>query len=103
MNTAHAFGFFGLGFVMMVIPVLAPGSFPPHGLDGSNAQAIWLVAVGGVQMAIGLMWAGQVAVSRFADKLATFALPVLDHSTLVPIGLVESNARSGRDLGFGRD
>jgi hypothetical protein len=46
--------------------------------------------MGGVQMAIGLMWAGQLAVSRFADELATFALPVLDRSTLVPVGLVES-------------
>jgi phosphate/sulfate permease len=90
MNTAHALGFFALGLVMLLIPVVAPGSFPGHGPDGSNAQALWLAVMGGVQLAIGLMWAGQLAVSRFADDLATFALPVLDRSTLVPVDLVES-------------
>lgn len=90
MNTAHAFGFFGLGLVMLLIPVVTPGSFPTTGPDGSNAQVMWLTALGGVQMAIALTWAGQLAVGRCADELATFALPTLDRSTLVPLGLIGS-------------
>eukprot|EP01034_Spumella_vulgaris_P006642 gene6642-8448_t len=71
---------------MMVIPVVTPGSFSAQGIDGANGQALWLLVMGAVQMAIGVMWAGQLAVSRFADKLATFALPVLDRSPLVLVG-----------------
>lgn len=42
-----------VGLVMQLIPVLAPYWFPPTGVDGSNASAIWLTCMGIIEASIG--------------------------------------------------
>lgn len=82
MNNANAFGFSLFGLTLALLPVVAPGGFPPSGFDGTSASALWLEVVGSAQVAIGAVWLGQAAISRFADRLATIAMPTLDHSPL---------------------
>lgn len=83
MNHAHAWGFFGFGLCLVALPVLAPASFVVRGADGTNAQSIWLTCMGVVQVGIGVAWFGQSMMAKIADRLATFALPMLDRSPLV--------------------
>ena len=82
MNNANAFGFSLFGFTLALLPVVAPGAFPPNGFDGTSARALWLEIVGSAQVAIGAVWLGQVAISRFADRLATIEMSMLDRSPL---------------------
>ncbi len=82
MNISNAFGFSLFGLTLALLPFVAPGAFPPTGYDGSNTSALWLEVVGFSQVAIGAVWLGQVAMSKFADRLATFEMPTLDRSTL---------------------
>ncbi len=82
MNTSNAFGFSLFGLMMALLPFVAPGAFLPTGFDGTSTRALWLEVVGLSQVAIGAVWLGQVTVTKFADRLATFALPTLDRSPL---------------------
>jgi hypothetical protein len=69
MNTANALGFFGFGALRWLLPAVAPGWFPPTGIDGSSARALWIQLMGVVQCAIGasFLLRGQVipAVARW--------------------------------------
>ena len=82
MNTANALGFAVFGLTLALLPSMAPGGFPPTGFDGTSASALWLRVVGYAQVAIGAAWLGQVVISKFADRLATFEMPTLDRSPL---------------------
>lgn len=46
---------------MWILPVIAPGWFPPAAIDGTSTRALWLEAMGLVQLAIG---AGYLARQR---------------------------------------
>jgi hypothetical protein len=53
MNCANASGFFGLGLVMWLLPLLFPGLFPHTAIDGSSTRALWTATMGVVQCALG--------------------------------------------------
>lgn len=53
MNGSNALGFLAFGAVMGLLPRLAPGWFPPNGFDGTSARAIWLEAMGVIQVGLG--------------------------------------------------
>jgi hypothetical protein len=82
MNTTNAFSFFIFGLTLALLPAVAPGGFPLNGLDGTSARALWLEIVGSAQVAIGAVWLGQTAISRFADRLVTIEMSLLDRSRL---------------------
>ena len=56
MNSKNALVLIALGSVMRLVPVEAPGWFPPTGFDGSNAQALWLTAMGWIEFATGALY-----------------------------------------------
>lgn len=71
MNTRNAWGFLSLGLVMGFLPSLVPAWLPPTGIDGSSARAMWLQAMGVVQIALGGAGVlGQLAVPAVIDWLA---------------------------------
>jgi hypothetical protein len=53
MNTGNALGFLFFAAAMKLLPAFAPGWFPPTGLDGSNARALWLEVMALVQAGCG--------------------------------------------------
>lgn len=73
MNTANASGFFGLGLVMWLLPLLAPGWFPHVAVDGSSTRALWIQAMGMVQCCIGagyLFHFANLAIRTWLESLA---------------------------------
>ena len=54
MSTGNASGFLLFGLAMGLFPNLAPDLFPPNGLDGSSARAMWIQVMAIVQVTIGL-------------------------------------------------
>jgi hypothetical protein len=52
MDKRNAFGFLALGTAMGLLPALAPAWFPPE-FGGMDAQAMWLVGMGTVQIGFG--------------------------------------------------
>jgi hypothetical protein len=75
MNTSNAFGFLALGWVMKTLPIWAPHRFPPTGIDGSNAQAIWLYAMGWIEVAVGVGYLFQHSLKPAFLAWAAFRLP----------------------------
>lgn len=73
MNSANAFGFLGVGLAMWLLPALAPSWFTHVAIDGSSTRALWLQVMGPVQVAIGLWFLGQRALTalRIAARRAT--------------------------------
>jgi hypothetical protein len=53
MNIRDAWGFLSFGLVMGLLPSFAPAWFPPTGIDGSSARAMWLELMGAVQTSLG--------------------------------------------------
>lgn len=53
MNTANAIGFLLMGLAMAVLPLLAPGLFPPSAIDATSARMLWVEIMGGVQIVLG--------------------------------------------------
>ncbi len=53
MTSGNACGFLLLSVLMVFAPTLAPGWFPPTGLDGTSGRALWLMLMGTVQAGIG--------------------------------------------------
>jgi hypothetical protein len=66
MNIRNAWGFLSFGLVMGLLPLLAPTWFPPTGIDGSSARAMWLQLMGVVQTALG----GVVVLGQFVVPVA---------------------------------
>jgi hypothetical protein len=54
MNSANAYGFVAFGLLLSALPIVFPVWFPPTGLDGSSARALWMQCMGVVQMILGL-------------------------------------------------
>jgi len=61
---------------MWLLPVIAGGWFPPTGIDGTSARALWLETMGLVQIAIGVTYLirGEL-MPRFAEWLASEPRP----------------------------
>jgi hypothetical protein len=77
MNMRNAVGFLSFGLVMGLLPVLAPAWFPPAGIDGSSARALWLEVMGAVQTALGAGWLlGPLAMRTTVRWLAPRPSPV---------------------------
>jgi len=53
MNTGNALGFLLFAAAMKLLPAVAPGWFPPTGLDGSSGRALWLEVMAFVQAGCG--------------------------------------------------
>lgn len=53
MKTTHALGFLFLGFVLTMIPRIAPGWFPAEGIDGTSARELWVQLMSWTLLAIG--------------------------------------------------
>jgi len=56
MKCRHAFGFFLIGLVMVVLPEVAPGLCLRNGFDGSSGRELWRRAMGVLQVAMGGGW-----------------------------------------------
>ena len=53
MDPRNGFGFFGMGFLMWILPALIPDWFPAGVFGGADAKAMWLEGMGVVQMILG--------------------------------------------------
>ena len=90
MNNRNAWGFVSFGTVMSVLPLLAPAWFPPTGIDGTSARAIWLEVMGVVQLLLGglrVLW--HAAVPAFVQWLAFTPPPA---APIAPVVAFESEA-----------
>lgn len=54
MNFSNALGFVGIGLTMWLLPLLAPGWFPPNAVDGSSTRALWSEFMGLLQFGMGM-------------------------------------------------
>ena len=52
----NALSLLAVGLVLRAVPDLRPGWFPPTGWDGTNAQAIWLIAMGTITALFGAFY-----------------------------------------------
>jgi hypothetical protein len=69
MTPLHAYGFLGLGGLLNLLPLLAPGFFPANGLDGANTSALWLQLMGWVNGLIGIGYLFRLVVVPFGVQL----------------------------------
>jgi hypothetical protein len=69
MNTGNSLGFLLFAVTMGSLPALAPGWFPPSGVDGSSGRALWLELMALVQAG----WSTSYLVSRWVTPIATRA------------------------------
>jgi|HubBroStandDraft_6_1064221.scaffolds.fasta_scaffold2904020_1 hypothetical protein len=80
MNAKNALGFLAFGAFMSLLPKVAPGWFPPDGVDGTSGRAIWMASMGLVQSALGSCYlARHFAIDplrRWSETRATAEKPV---------------------------
>jgi len=67
MNLPNALAFAALGWVMEMLPKAFPSWFPHTGCDGANTRALWLGAMGYLQLLLGL---GHILNSRVWPPLS---------------------------------
>jgi hypothetical protein len=126
MNNANAAGFVCLGLAMGMLPVLAPGWFPPAAIDGSSARALWLEFMGVLQLLVGggfllraILASAMEGVRNLADQRGAVAtgdwqpdasapnLVIVDFGTPEPahaaLALRRAHAISGRAVSFAGD
>ncbi len=75
MTSANACIFLAFGFVMELLPTVAPQWFPATGWDGSSAQAIWLHLMGAVQALLGGVYLVNRLVVPEIERAATVVFP----------------------------
>jgi hypothetical protein len=95
MNNRNAWGFVSFGFVMGLLPLLAPAWFPPTGIDGTSARAVWLEVMGGVQLVLGglrVLW--HALVPAFIRWLAFTPPPLPAAGSVVPFELAAPTPRA---------
>ena len=87
MTTLNAFGFFLLGLMMAILPVIASAYFPGNSLDGSNTSALWLEVMGVFQGSMGTFFIFRNEAAPFAVRLMTMRFPTFkpaDRRTTAP-------------------
>jgi hypothetical protein len=72
MTTLHACGFLVLGWVLGLLPVLAPEYFPPDSLDGANTSALWLEFMGWVNGGLGAGYVTRLQVQPLVVRALTW-------------------------------
>jgi hypothetical protein len=93
MNTGNSLGFLLFAVAMGSLPAVAPGWFPPTGLDGSSGRALWLEVMALVQGG----WGGFYLFSRWVIPAASRATAYLPQRK-VPAGAMlpaSSQVRAG--------
>ena len=55
-SRTNALGLLSIGGTLWALPDFQPGWFPGDGWDGTNSQALWLYAVGGITAAFGVFY-----------------------------------------------
>ncbi|MBL9213943.1 MAG: hypothetical protein JNG83_00555 [Opitutaceae bacterium] len=87
MKSSDALGFLVLGLVLGAAPIAFPEFFPPNARDGSNASALWLGLMGGVNAVLGgallatgqlRPWLGRRPAAERAEEPAPVLRPALD-------------------------
>jgi hypothetical protein len=68
MNGVNAALFALVGSAMELLPRLFPASFPPSGADQASARALWLSAMGVLQIGLGLAYLVRLHVVPFATR-----------------------------------
>lgn len=101
MKTRHAFGFLLLGFALSIVPGLAPGWFPPAGIDGTSTRELWLQFMswtlwvfGSVQVGGQLLGIAAKLLEYHPEQARTVALPVR-RPVHVPAAFAATQAGSG--------
>ena len=69
MTNLHAYGFLVFGGLMHLLPLVAPGRFPPNSIDGANTSALWLQAMGWVNGAIGSFYLLKLEILPFIAQV----------------------------------
>lgn len=62
MTPLHAYIFLTLGGLLNLLPLCAPGHFPPNGPDGAGTSALWLQFMGWVNGVVGAGYATRLQV-----------------------------------------
>lgn len=69
MTSLHAYGFLILGSIGHVLPLVAPGQFPPNSVDGANTSALWLQVMGAVNGVIGAFYLIRLEIIPFVAQV----------------------------------
>jgi hypothetical protein len=79
MTNLQAYGFLVFGGLMHLLPLVAPGLFPPDGIDGANTSALWLQVMGWVNGATGAGYLLRLEILPFiAEALAWRPAPLTE-------------------------
>lgn len=95
MTTLNAFGFFLLGLGMTFLPALAPGFFVAQATDGSNTSELWLVAMGTLQVMMGVSFIIRNEAAPLAVRLMALRLPAFKPVERVVPALILRPLRGG--------
>lgn len=91
MNNGNAVGFVGVGAAMWLLPFLVPAWFPHVAVDGSSTRAIWVQAMGLVELAIGATYlARHWAAPAFGRWLAALPRGAVSSADWLPEGRPEN-------------
>jgi hypothetical protein len=100
MTNLHAYGFLAFGGLMHLLPLAAPGHFPPNSIDGANTSALWLQAMGWVNGAIGTIYLIKLEILPFVAQVLAWRpspLPELMPEALLRPALVLRSSRGPED------
>ena len=80
MTNLHAYGFLAFGALLRLLPLAAPGQFPPNSIDGANTSALWLQLMGWINGLIGTFYLLRLEILPFVAQVLAWrptALPEL--------------------------
>lgn len=69
MTNLHAYGFLAFGGLLRLLPLVAPGLFPPNSIDGANTSALWLQVMGWVNSLIGAFYLTRLEILPFVAQV----------------------------------
>lgn len=101
MTTLNAGVFLALGGMLNLLTLVAPGLFPPNGLDGANTSALWLQFMGWVSGGLGAGYLVRLQVLPVLVRAPGWRppLPPELRPAFVPAGILRPALGLGEEFG----